>query len=514
MRRTAVIAALCLGLAARPALAADLVIGIPSEATSIDPHYQDLTPTTQIREHIFETMMLSGPRDELLPGLATTWRITEDPTVWEFTLRQGVRFHDGAPFTARDVVFSIARAPDVPGAPSTFKRYLEGIAEVTAPDDFTLRVRTTQPLPMLPNSLSRIAIISANLPRDVTPARFNSGEAAIGTGPYKFVDYVPGSHVKLAVNPDYWGGRQPWDTVTFRLFTNPPSRVAALLAGDVDMIADVPPPDVPRLSTSEKFAIAQGPSNRVIFWALDVYREKTPFITAKNGEEIANPLRDRRVREAVSLAIDRRILVERVMENLAMPASQIPPSSYGGYDPAIAIAKADPARARALLAEAGFPDGFKLTIHSTNNRYPNDAALAQAVAQMLSRVGIETSVTALPVALYFGAARKNEFTMPQIGWGMAPGDAGVVMREALRSDSINNYGKWSNPGFDALLDRADREMDPAARNALLAQASRIAADDVALIITHYQVNMWAAKKTLKVVPRMDEHTLAMSVTPN
>jgi peptide/nickel transport system substrate-binding protein len=514
MRRAVLVAILCLGLAAPPALAADLVIGIPSEATSIDPHYQDLTPTTQIREHIFETMILSGPQDELLPGLATAWRITDDPRVWEFTLRRGVRFHDGSPFTARDVVFSIARAPDVPGAPSTFKRYLEGIVEVTAPDDFTLQVHTTKPMPMLPNSLSRIAIVSARLPRDVTPAQFNSGEAAIGTGPYKFVEYVPGSHVKVAVNPDYWGGRQPWDNVTFRLFTAAPSRVAALLAGDVDMIADVPPPDVPRLSTSEKFAIAQGPSNRVIFWALDVYREKTPFITAKDGQAIANPLRDRRVREAISLAVDRRVLVERVMENLAIPASQIPPPSYGGYDAAITTPKADPTRARALLAEAGFPDGFKLAIHSTNNRYPNDANLAQAVAQMLSRIGIETSVTALPVALYFGAARKNEFTMPQIGWGMAPGDAGVVMREALRSDSINNYGKWSNPNFDALLDRADREMDPASRNALLAQASRIAADDVALIVTHYQVNMWAAKKTLKIVPRMDEHTLAMSVTPN
>ena len=181
--RPAIVIALCLAVLAPPSLAADLVIGIPSEATSIDPHYQDLTPTTQIREHIFETMMLSGPQDELLPGLATAWKITEDPTVWEFTLRRGVRFHDGSPFTARDVVFSLARAPDVPGAPSTFKRYLEGIEAVAAPDDFTLRVRTAKPMPMLPNSLSRIAIVSARLPRDVTPSRFNSGEAAIGTGP-------------------------------------------------------------------------------------------------------------------------------------------------------------------------------------------------------------------------------------------------------------------------------------------------------------------------------------------
>src|SRR4029077_6116644 len=186
-----------------------------------------------------------------------------------------------------------------------------------------------------------------------------------------------------------------------RLFTAAPSRVAALLAGDVDMMADVPPPAVPRLAWTDKFVLAKGPSNRVIFWAMDVYRETTPFITAKSGQPIANPLRDRRVREALSLAIDRRVLVGRVMENFALPASQIPPPSYGGYDATIVTPKADPARARPPLAEAGFPGGFTRAIHPTNNRYPNDANLAQAVAQMLSRIGIETSVTALPVALYF-----------------------------------------------------------------------------------------------------------------
>ena len=513
MTYRSLLVAVALLLAARAALAAGLVIGIPSETTSIDPHYQDLTPNYQITEHIFEPLVRNGPRDELIPGLALSWQIGPDPNVWEFSLRPNVKFSDGTPFTARDVVFSLDRAQDVPGAPSTMKRHLQAIAEVTAVDDHTVRIRTKKPSPTLPGDIAVIAMISATLPRDVAPARFNKGEGTFGTGPYKLVEYVPGSHVTLAANPNYWGGRTPWDTVTFRLFTNPGSRVAALLAGDVDLIADVPALDVPTLEASGKVKVVRGPSNRVIFWAMDVARETTPFITGNDDRPIPNPLRDRRVREAFSLAIDRKLLVDRIMNGFAVPASQIPPESYGGHDSSIAVPAADPARARALLAEAGYPDGFKLTIQTTNDRYPNDSQLAQAVAQLLSRIGVQTKVQAMPVALYYGAARKKEFTMAQIGWGQAPGDAGLVMREALRTGSINNYGGWSNPDYDAAIDAAASETDQAKRNALLAKASRIAADDVALIITHYQVNVWAGKKGLKIVPRMDERTLAMSVTP-
>ncbi len=497
----------------RAVLAASLVIGIPSETTSIDPHYQDLTPNHQITQHIYEPLIRTGPNDELMPDLALSWQVMSDPTVWEFALRQGVKFQDGSPFTARDVVFSLDRAQDVPGAPSTMKRYLQEIAEVTAVDDHTLRIRTKRPAPTLPNNLVAIAIISAKLPRDIAPARFNRGEGTFGTGPYKLAEYVPGSHVKLTGNPDYWGGKPAWDNVTFRLFTNRGSRVAALLAGDVDLIADVSANDVPTLEASGKIKVVRGPSNRVIFWTMDVARETTPFITDNDDRAIPNPLRDHRVREAFSLAIDRNLLVDRIMNGFAVPANQIPPKSYGGYDPSIPMPAADPARAKSLLAEAGYPAGFKLTIQTTNDRYPNDSELAQAVAQRLSRVGIRTTVQAIPVALYFGAARKKEFTMAQIGWGQAPGDAGLVMREALRSDSINNYGGWKNERFDTLIDQAASETRVTERNALLAAASRIAAEDDALIVTHDQVNVWAGKKGLNVIPRMDEQTLAMSVSP-
>jgi peptide/nickel transport system substrate-binding protein len=499
-------------LLGQAALAANLVIGVPSETTSIDPHYQDLTPNHQITQHIFESLVQTGPNDELIPGLAISWQITLDPTVWNFALRQGVRFTDGAPFTARDVVFSLDRAQDVPGAPSTLKRYLQEIAEVFAVDDHTLRIRTKKPAPTLPSNLAGIGIISAKLPRDVASMMFNKGEGTFGTGPYKLVEYVPGSRVKLAANPDYWGGKPTWDNVTFRLFANRGSRVAALLAGDVDLIADVSANDVPTLEASGKVKVARGPSNRVIFWSMDVARETTPFITDNDDQAIPNPLRDRRVRQAFSLAIDRNLLVDRIMSGFAVPANQIPPVEYGGHDPSIPFPAADPARAKSLLAEAGYPKGFKLTIHTTNDRYPNDSELAQAVAQQLSHVGVTTKVQTMPVALYFGAARKKEFTMAQIGWGQAPGDAGLVMREALRSDSINNYGGWKNERFDALIDEAASETRKTERNALLAAASRVAAEDDALIVTHYQVNVWAAKNDLDVVPRMDEKTLAMSVT--
>ncbi|MBI3710138.1 MAG: ABC transporter substrate-binding protein [Proteobacteria bacterium] len=506
-------AALMLGLSPQVGAATDLTIGIPTETTSIDPHYQDLGPNHQIRMHIFESLVLVGSKQEMLPGLATAWKVSDDPLIWEFTLRQGVRFHDGTPLTAADVVFSLVRALDVPNAPSTFKRYLEDMAEVVAVDDHTVRVRTKRLVPILPNSLAQISIVSAKRTRDVPSTSFNGGAAAIGTGPYKFVEFMPGSHVTFAANADYWGGAPPWSKVTLKLLSNAGSRLAALLAGDVDAIAEVPTTDIGRLARDGRVVLSQGPSNRVMFWAMDVSREKTPFLTARDGQEIANPLRDRRVREAISLVIDRRGIVDRVMEGLAIVTNQIAPEGFSGYTADIGIPPVDLQRARALMAEAGHANGFKLAIHSTNNRYINDAKAAQAVAQMLARLNIDVTVNAMPVALYFGAARKKEFTFLQVGWGHSTGDSYVVLREALKTDSLNNYGGWSNPEFDRLLDRANQEMDLRQRNQMLSAASKLAMADIAVIPTHDQVNVWASRKGLAFVPRMDELTLATSVAP-
>lgn len=505
---------LCLALSQiQPATAAQLVIGLATETTSLDPHFQDLSANQQVRRHIFESLVDFGPQREVVPGLAESWRVTDDPLVWEFKLRRNVRFHDGDAFTASDAVFSLKRAPVVPGAPSTMVRYLQDIEEVTAPDDHTLRIRTKQPVPTMPINLAPIGMVSAKLVAGKDTSVFNDGSITIGTGPYRFVEFTRGSHLKLAANKDYWGKAPAWETVTLRPLTNAGSRLAALLAGDVDLIDAVPVTDVPRLRREGKITVWEAESNRVLMWSMDVGREKTPWITAKDGSEIANPLRDRRVREAFSLAIDRAALVERIMEGIGIPTNQIVPAGISGHSPDLTVPNVDLARARVLMAEAGHAEGFKITLHTTNNFHANDLRLAQAVAQMLARLNLQVEVVGLPVAVYYGQARERKFTMPQIAWVHTTGDGYVILREALRTGALNNYGNYSNPAVDGLLDGANREMEAKRRSEMLAQAMRLAAADMAVISTHFHVNLWASRKGIRYVPSTDSMTLAMLATP-
>ncbi|MBL8702377.1 MAG: ABC transporter substrate-binding protein [Alphaproteobacteria bacterium] len=513
MRRIAallVVLAAVLG-GAGAAAGASLRIGVSAETTSIDPHFQDIGPNYTVKQHLFDSLVHAGPNQALEPGLATAWKLTDDPHVWEIALRRGVRFHDGSPFTAADAVFSLRRAPDVPNAPSTLKRHLEDIAAVEAVDDFTLRIRTKLPLPTLPNNLVPIGIVSRAIGERAEPGGFNTGRFAIGTGPFRFVEWVAGSHIKLAANPDYWGGKPAWDEVMLRPITNAGARVAALLAGDVDVIADVPPIDAPRLSREPTLAVARGLSSRVIFWSMDVHRETTPHVTAKDGTPIANPLRDLRVRRAIALVLDRGAIVRSIMDGLAEPATQIVPPGLPGHRADIRMPEPDLAAARRLMAEAGHANGFKMTIHVTANRYPNDLKQAQAIAQMLSRLNIEVNVASLPLAIFFTEARKFEFSFNLVGWGFVSGDPYVILREALQTGAANNYGRWSNAEADRLLAAARVEMDRARRDAALVGVQRLAIEDLAVIPTHFQVNVWASRKGFAVTPRMDESTLAHEV---
>jgi len=506
-------AALATLLIATPALAADLSIGVASETTSIDPHYQDLGPNNEIRGHIFDGLTERGPNQEILPALAESWAPTADPSVWEFKLRKGVVFHDGSPFTAADVVFSITRAPNVPGAPSTFARLLREVEGAEAVDDHTVRIRTKGPFALLPNNLTSIGIVSARIGKDATPVSFNEGKSAIGTGPYRYVSFAPGDRVELAAFPGHWGRKPQWDKVTFRKLTNAGSRVATLLTGEIDVIAAVPTASIERLRSEPKVTLAQGVSNRIIFWSIDVARESSPHVTAKDGSPIKNPLRDLRVRQAMEAAVDRAAIVERIMEGVAVPATQIVPEGFGGHSPNLPVPKPDLAKARRLMTEAGYANGFKLTIHTTNDRYVNDAKLAQTIAQFWSRIGIEVTVAALPVAVYFNQARNGEFSVAQVGWGNITGESSVVLTSSLHSRSRDNYGKWTSAAFDKLLDDATKQLDEPKRNAMLVEAVDMAMADVALVPTHFQVNVWGLRKGLKLTPRADELTLATSVAP-
>lgn len=509
-RRIAVPAA-ALAIAA-PAVAEEVVIAVATEPTSLDPLFQALGSNHELAKHAFSSLVEPGPMYELLPGLAESWRPTDDPLVWEFKLRKGVKFHNGEPFTARDVAFTYERAPNVPNAPSTYKRRTAKVEGAVAVDDHTLHVRTRTPYPLLPNSLASVPVVSRTVGMDAEPTEFNDGSKLYGTGPYKFVEFVAGDHVTYVANEDYWGGRPKWDKVTIRWIKSGPARVAALLSGDVDAIASVPTTDVDKLDADPDVNVFCDQSTRVIYWSLDVHREQAEHVTAKDGSPISNPLADRRVRQAFDMALDRNVIVDEVMGGLAVPANQIAGEGFGGHNPDIPMPDHDVERARALLAEAGYPDGFRLTIHATNDRYVNDARLAQAVAQLLSRIGVDVTVETMPVAVYYGKARKHEFTMAQIGWASATGESSAILNPALAKGVRNNYGRWENERFNELIQGALSTVDLAEYESRLKEATAVAMEDLPIIPTHFQVACWATRKGLAYVPRADESTLAESLS--
>ena len=501
------IAALLALTALAPAHAADLVIGLGADVTSIDPHNNNAAPNNSIAEQIFNKLIENDARQNPKPGLAESWRTVDDLT-WEFKLRRGVKFHDGSDFTAADVAFSIER-PGIINTPGGFTIFTRSITEKIIVDPYTIRLKTGAPYPNLPIDMSGLIIVSSVAAKGALAADFDSGKATIGTGPWKFVRYTKGDRIELARNDNYWGPKPPWDKVTFRLITSDPSRVAALLAGDVQMIEAIPPADYAKLKTNKDIAIFTTISNRMIHLHLDSNRDKSPFITDKAGKPLEkNPFKDARVRKAVSKAINRNAIVERVMDGLAIPAGQLVPEGFFGVSPNLKPEPFDPEGAKKLLTEAGYPDGFGITLHDQ---------IVQAVAQMLTRVGIATKVETLPFSVYVSRANKVEFSAALLGWGVSTGEATYPLRSLIATNNPAkglgtwNWGRYTNPAMDALLEQGLATVDNAKRDKLLQQATELVINDTGLIPLHFQVNTWAARKGLVYTPRTDERTYAHDV---
>lgn len=505
------------------AAAQELKIAMSSEPSSADPHYHNLTPNNQIARHIYEPLVFMDQFQAIGPGLASSWKIIDDLT-WEFKLRANVKFHDGSPLTVDDIIFTFNRVPNVPKSPAPKTSYIRG-KTVEKVDDLTFRVKTPTPEALMLNHLANIEIMSSKASATATTEDINAGKGAVGTGPYQFVEFVPGDRLVLKRNDAYWGQKEPWEKVTFRFIKADPTRVAALLSGDVDVIETVPTADAQRLTKEPKVTVASALSNRLVYLHMDRYRAETPFAKGKDGSQIKNPFHDLKVRQALTKAINRPAIVDRIMEGEAVPASQMLPDSYAGTSKKLKPVAYDVEGARKLLAEAGYPNGFKLTIHGPNGRYTNDTKIIEAVAQMLTRVGIEASVETLPPAVFFSRAssggpdKQPEFSMILAGWSAGTGEPSDSLRALLGTFDAKlgrgsaNRGRYSNPAMDAVLDKALSTVDFDKRNVLLAEAAEIAMNDVGLIPIHYQKNTWAAKKGLKVTPRTDEYTLAMSVRP-
>ncbi|WP_137179769.1 ABC transporter substrate-binding protein [Roseomonas sp. AR75] len=510
MRRIGVAAGLAALLFAGTTAAQELRVGLASNITSLDPHFHVIGSNSALARNIFDGLVNQDDSQRLVPGLAESWRAVDD-TTWEFRLRDGARFHDGTPVTAEDVAASLRRIPKIRNSPSSFLPFVRPITGIQVVDARTIRFTTAVPFPLLPNGVSRIAI----LPRAAEEAEtsdLNAGRGLVGTGPYRFVRYLPGDRVELAATDP----ANPWQRVSFRFVTNNTARVSAILAGDLDLIEQVPTADEARLRRDARIAIASVASNRVMYLHPDQDRERTPFATARDGSAIPNPLRDARVRRALSLAVDRAALVARVMDGAGTPAGQFVPEGYFGHVPALTAPAADPAAARRLLAEAGLPDGFALTLHASNDRYPNDEKVAQALAQMWTRAGMPTQVVVQPGSVFFTRASARDYTLIMGGAAAETGEASSVLRPLLatfdpsRGDGSGNRGRYSNPEFDRLLRQALSTVGDARREALLRQATEVAIADMGVIPLFFLQNSWASRGGITYRPRSDGWTLAVN----
>jgi len=505
-----------------------LKIALSAEPSAMDPHFHNLTPNNSLLRHIFDRLTQQDENQVVEPGLAVSWRNVDEHN-WEFKLRSDVKFTDGSDFSANDVIYSFCRAPRVENSPSSFAIYSRAIVGMTASDPLTLVVTTAGPYPLLPSEVSTIAILSAkaNGAGTVTFDRqeckgvgtypkteaFNAGPAAIGTGPFKLARFVKGDRIVLDRNDGYWGEKPAWQRVTFRPITSAGPRVAALLAGDVDLIENVPIQDLERIKANPSYKVVQGLSARVIYLHFDYIDDAPPGVDAQGK----NPFRDRRVREAISKAIDRDAIVARIMGGVAMAAGELLPPMMFGANKDTKAAKADVAAAKKLLAEAGYPNGFTLTLGAPNDRYPNDAQVAQAVAQMLTRVGLKVSVDAMTASQFFAKRTRREFGFWLSGWISDTGEMSAQIKPLAATPDrdkgwgTTNPGGYSNPQVDALLGEALGTVDDDKRAALLAQASRTAMDDYGVLPLHFDVTTWAMRKDLAYTPRVDQATQAMWV---
>jgi peptide/nickel transport system substrate-binding protein len=518
--RHSIAMALCAALAAAmPASAQTLKVAVSSAVTSIDPHYHNLAPNISLSTQIFNRLVEMDEHAHLVPGLATSWKLIETDT-WEIKLRDA-KFQDGSAFTADDVLFTFDRIPKVPNSPSNFAAYTKPVASTEVVDPHTMRLHTKGVFPLLPTYLAQFFVVSRKATEGKGTEDFNSGKAAIGTGPFRFASFTPGDRVELERNDSYWGSKPVWQHITYRFVTNDASRTAALLAGDADFIDFVPTEDLEKLRKEPKVKLWETIGLRLIFLGLDQSRDgPSPFVFGPNGEKLdKNPLKDRRVREALSVAINRQAIVDRIMEGAAVPSGQYLPPGVYSYVPDLKPPPFDTALAKKLLADAGYPKGLRIALHGPNDRYVNDAKIIQAIGQMWTRAGVQTEVDPLPWTSYVGQANKQAFSAFLFGWGTGTAEASdpLIAQNATFNPAKGwgaaNRGRYSNPDLDKLIEQALGTADDGAREKLLQQAQHVALDDVAIIPLHIQKNIWATRAGLVYVPTVGEDLHLLDVRP-
>jgi peptide/nickel transport system substrate-binding protein len=510
MRRDSAILALALALVVFAAQARPFRWASQGDPQTIDPHSQNELLTNSINGQIYETLVNRGKQLEIVPVLATEWKQV-DPLTWRFTLRKGVRFHDGTPFTADDVLFSMQRASQ---PTSQIRVYATALGKPVKVDDYTVEFKLPEPNPImlehatLVQMMSRAWCVKNKVDR---PLDFSNKEEsyasthANGTGPYMLKSREPDVKTVMVRNPNWWGKHEGnVDEVTYLSIKSDATRVSALISGNVDMILDPPPQDVPRLRKQAGIKVVEGPENRIIFFGFDQSRDELLYADVKGK----NPFKDRRVREAIYRAIDIESLKRVTMRGQALPTGGITPSILASNPEAEARLPYDLPRAKQLLAEAGYPNGFGFTLDCPNNRYINDEQICVAVAGMLAKVGLRVRVNAQPRAIYFARMPKRDTSAYMLGWGGAITDAQTILTPVLHSPDNKgagdyNWGSYRNPKLDQLIDAARTESDAAKRKKIIAEAIAEHNTQIHHVPLHRQVIPWAMRQNVRVVHRPD-----------
>ena len=515
------------------ALLATAVMAMPVQAKTFkwtsqgeiptwDPHSQNNALANGIHASVYESLVYYNKSFELEGLLATAWRQVTPLNV-RFTLRRGVKFHDGSAFNADDVVFSLDRAMS---KTSNFTVYTQGIDRVVKVDDFTIDVFTKSPNPVLLRQLTEVRIMSkawstknnSVAPKDIKVKDENFAHRnAMGTGAFTLKSWEPDVKMVLTANPNWWG--KPEGNLTEVVYTPikaDATRVAALLSGEVDMVLDAAPQDQPRLRSAANLQVIDGAENRTIFFGMDQHRDELVGSNIKGK----NPLKDQRVRQALYQAIDIQAINRVTMRGLSQVTGTLVSPTVNGW-----TKKADERypfnldASKKLLADAGYPSGFEVDFACPNNRYINDEEICQNVTSMWAKVGVKAKLRTLPLVTYFPMIQRFEASIYMLGWGVPTFDALYSLQSLVRTvgtggDGNYNVGRYSNPAMDALVERIKVETDQNVRRDIIEQALLLSHKDVSHIPLHNQIIPWAAKKNISLHHRADNRVDMRWVTVN
>jgi len=489
-----------------------LTIAFRGDAISLDPHASMSTTTTAIQLNIFDRLVRLDEDLKIVPDLAKSWKELDDNT-WEFNLRKGVTFHNGEPFTAEAVKFSLERAKN--WVKSHFKYMVPDYKKIQIVDDYTLRLVTKHAEPEMLLMLTFIKIAPPKYYSDKDSTYLATHP--VGSGAYKFAEWVKDDHLKLVRNDAWHHGKTDFKEVVIRPIPEDATRVAALISGEIDVSWGVSIPDIPRVEKNKNTYISRCPSQRVIYLLLDVHADKGgPAPKMQPGIPVGkpNPFRDIRVRKAIAHAVNVDDIIKYVMEGSAYPATQMVSSYCPWFNPNLKRPKYDPEMAKKLLKEAGYDSSYKMNFDCPNNRYINDQLVAEAIVGQLKKVGLNLTLVAQPKAVFFAKIKAYKSPIFMSGWGMLSwtGTTSGFFRERKGVFGRNNYGQFYDPAIEKRIEEANNApMDPKKRDQLRHGIMTDLMATYYIIPLYTQENVNGYSERVKGKARVDELLLAYEI---